>query len=58
MFHKPGYFRPSECCRSQHRRERVGFEVQTLQYSCLGKPMDRGTWWATVPRVTKESHMP
>ena len=19
-----------------------------LQYSCLGKPMDRGTWWATV----------
>ena len=19
-----------------------------LQYSCLGKPMDRGAWWATV----------
>ena len=19
-----------------------------LQYSCLGNPMDRGTWWATV----------
>ena len=19
-----------------------------LQYSCLGKSMDRGTWWATV----------
>ena len=19
-----------------------------LQYSCLGKPMDKGVWWATV----------
>ena len=26
-----------------------------LQYSCLEKPMDRGTWWATVHEVTKES---
>ena len=24
-----------------------------LQYSCLEKPMDRGTWWATVHRVAK-----
>ena len=24
-----------------------------LQYSCLGNPMDRGTWWATVHRITK-----
>ena len=24
-----------------------------LQYSCLENPMDRGTWWATVHRVTK-----
>ena len=24
-----------------------------LQYSCLGKPMDIGDWWATVPRVAK-----
>ena len=24
-----------------------------LQYSCLGKPIDRGAWWATVQRVTK-----
>ena len=24
-----------------------------LQYSCLGIPRDRGTWWATVHRVTK-----
>ena len=28
-----------------------------LQYSCLGNPMDRGAWWATVPGVTKESAM-
>ena len=24
------------------------------QYSCLGNPMDRGAWWATVHGVTKE----
>ena len=22
-------------------------------YSCLGKPMDRGAWWATVHGVAK-----
>ena len=26
---------------------------KSLQYSCLGNPMDRGTWWATVHRVPK-----
>ena len=26
-----------------------------LQYSCLENPMDRGTWWAAVHGVTKES---
>ena len=26
-----------------------------LQYSCLENSMDRGSWWATVPRVAKES---
>ena len=26
-----------------------------LQYSCLGSPMDRGTWWVTVDGVVKES---
>ena len=25
-----------------------------LQQSCLGNPMDRGAWWATVRGVTKE----
>ena len=24
-----------------------------LQYSCLGNPMDRGAWWATVDRMAK-----
>ena len=24
-----------------------------LQYSCLGNPLDRGAWWATVHGVTK-----
>ena len=28
-----------------------------LQYSCLGNSMDRGTWWAAVHGVTKESAM-
>ena len=27
-----------------------------LQCSCLGNPMDRGAWWATIHRVTKRSH--
>ena len=26
-----------------------------LQYSCLGNPMDRGAWWATVHGVPKVS---
>jgi len=28
--------------------------VSSLQYSCLGNPMDRGVWWATVHGVAKE----
>ena len=27
------------------------------KYSCLGNPMDRGAWWATVHGITKESDM-
>ena len=26
-----------------------------LHYSCLKNVMDRGAWWATVHRITKES---
>ena len=25
----------------------------TLQYSCLENPMDRGAWWAMVRKVVK-----
>ena len=28
-----------------------------FQYSCLGNPMDRGAWWATVHGATKELDM-
>ena len=28
-----------------------------LQYSCLGNPMDRGAWWATVHGAAKETDM-
>jgi len=27
-----------------------------LQYSCLGNPIDRGAWWATVHGVAKNGH--
>ena len=30
-----------------------GGNDNTLQYSCLENPMDRGTWWATVSEVEK-----
>ena len=29
----------------------------SLQCSCLGNPVDRGAWWATVHGVTKELAM-
>ena len=34
-----------------------GGNSNPLQYSCLGNPMDRGAWQATVQRVAKESDM-
>ena len=27
-----------------------------LQYFCLGNPMDRGAWWATVHGVARVRH--
>ena len=30
-----------------------GGHGNSLQYSCLENPMDRGAWWATVHRVTQ-----
>ena len=29
----------------------------SLQYSCLGNPMDKRAWWATVRGVIKELDM-
>ena len=34
-----------------------GGNVNPLQSSCLGHPMDRGAWQATVHGVAKESDM-
>ena len=34
-------------------RSPVGGNGNPLQYSCLGNPMDRGVWWATVHRVSE-----
>ena len=39
--------------RSPSRRSPGGGHGNTLQYSCLENPMDRGAWWATVHGVTK-----
>ena len=36
------------------RSSREG-NANPLQFSCLGNPMDRGAWWATVHGVAKES---
>ena len=38
-------------------RSPVGGNGNTLQYSCLGHPMDRGAWQAIVHGVAKESEM-
>ena len=29
----------------------------SLQYSCLGNPTNRGAWWSTVHRGCKELHV-
>ena len=34
-------------------RSAGGRRGKPLQYSCLGNPMDRGAWWATVHGVPK-----
>ena len=38
------------------RSPKVG-NSNPLQYSCLGNPMDRGTWHVTVHGATKQSDM-
>ena len=44
-------------------RSSAGGNGNPLQYTCLGNPMDRGAWWATVHGVAKSqtqlsSHAP
>ena len=34
-------------------RSSGGGDGNPLQYSCLGNPMDREAWWATIDRVSK-----
>ena len=42
--------------QSLHQGSPGGRNSNSLQYYCLGNPMDRGAWWATVHEVTKESN--
>ena len=39
------------------RRSPGGGHGNSLQYTCLENPMDRGAWWTTVHRVCQESDM-
>ena len=34
-------------------RSPEGGHGNSLQYSCLENPIDRGAWWVTVHRITK-----
>ena len=38
---------------SELGRSPGGGHGNPLQYSCLGNPMDRGAWWATVHGVAE-----
>ena len=54
-----GLSKGSACQREKHRfipasgRSPGEGSCNPLQYSCLGNPMDRGAWWATVRGVAK-----
>ena len=41
------------CVQSLRWEDPLEEEMTTLQYSCLGSPMDRGSWQATVHGVAK-----
>ena len=60
----PGGASGKEPARQCRRLKSCGFDSwawkipggghgNSLQYSCLGNPVDRGAWWATVHGVTK-----
>ena len=44
-------------CNAGDMHSVTGLERIPLQYSCLGNPMDRGTWGAVVYGVAKKSDM-
>ena len=48
------YIRDAGSIPESGRSPWVGNDIP-LQYSCLGNPMVRGAWWATVHEVTQES---
>ena len=41
------------CSIPRSRRSPREGNDNLLQFSCVGNPMDRGAWWATVHGVTK-----
>ena len=53
LYHPPTNAGDSSSIPSSGRSPGVG-NGNTLQYSCLGKPMDRGAWWPVVHGVVKE----
>ena len=48
-----GDSRDADLIPGSGRSPRVG-NGNPLQYSCLGYPIGRGAWWATVDGVAKE----
>ena len=46
------------CKRYGSRRSPGKGNGNPLQYSCLGNPMDKGTWWATVHGVAESLTRP
>ena len=54
-FRLPRWLKKSPNC--QGRRSPGEGNGNLLQCFCLGNPMDRGAWWATVRGVSRESDM-
>ena len=54
----PGWLRGKECTRHGFSPQSVRSSGERydnpLHYSCLGNPMNRGAWLATVHGVTEE----
>ena len=50
----------SACLSRRHRFNswvrKIPWRREWLQDSCLGNPLDRGAWWATVHGITRVRH--